>query len=517
MKSLHWLRRSLILVLAAAVPVCSAAIGPVTAITTDNPPGSPPYNIRSITVGSYTADRLGTGTTTVGTTLTGTRCPENDDFDINTALNWNLGETYSTVNFGGALWTNSNGDNPDFFMFESGGNTGDDPEVYPIFPDGSVGSMTKIPDQWKTLGYNRVRAVAGDAVDMNGQSLCGMSWAITDLKDASGKPLTNDTVIMGLRFSRSGTDPVGLFAVMPPETTAQKPNPADKATDVLRDVVVSWTPGREAQKHDVYFGTVFDNVNNASRTSPLGVLVSQGQDANSYDPAGLLALGQTYYWRIDEIDASSKVTKGNVWSFTVEPIAYPIKNITATASSVQSAETGPGKTVDGSGLANDLHSTTAEHMWLSDVAVPLPAWIQYEFDRVYKLRELWVWNSNQLVEGTLGVGAKDVTIEISTDGAAWTLLSDTQFARGTGLSGYAHNTVVDLKGVVAKYVRLTIKSNWAGILSQTGLSEVRAPGRECLSSLPGPGRLPALRIPPHPSAGRVPSGLRAESGRQRSA
>ena len=35
----------------------------------------------------------------------------------------------------------------------------------------------------------------------------------------------------------------------------------------------------------------------------MGVLVSQGQDANTYDPAGLLDFGQTYYWRVDEVNA----------------------------------------------------------------------------------------------------------------------------------------------------------------------------------------------------------------------
>ncbi len=472
MKTYGWLRGLVVFVLVVSVPVCSAAIGPVTAITTDNPPGSPPYNVRSITVGNYTADRLGTGTTTVGTTLSGTKCPENDDFDINTALNWNLGETYSTVNFGGALWTNSNGDNPDFFLFESGGNAGDDPEVYPIFPDGSVGSMTKIPDQWKSLGYNRVRAAAGDAVDMDGQSLCGMAWAITDLKDAGGKPLTNDAVIMGLRFNRSGTDPVGLFAVLPPARAARKPAPADKATDVLRNATLSWVPGEAVKSHDVYLGTHLQSVSNASRTAPLGVLVSQAQDVNSYDPPGSLVLGQTYYWRIDEVEGST-VHKGQVWSFATEPLAYPLKSVTATASSSQGANMGPEKTIDGSGLADDQHSTTTEHMWLSSVTGPKPVWIQYQFDKVYKLREMWVWNSNQIVESVLGVGAKDVTIEYSADGAAWAALSDMQFARAPGAPGYAHNTTVDLKGTAARYVRLTCKSNWGGLLAQFSLSEVR--------------------------------------------
>jgi hypothetical protein len=41
------------------------------------------------------------------------------------------------------------------------------------------------------------------------------------------------------------------------------------------------------------------------------------------------------------------------------------------------------------------------------------------------------------------------------------------------MPNYAHNTVVDFGGVAAKYVKLTINSNWGGILAQTGLSEVR--------------------------------------------
>ena len=57
------------------------------------------------------------------------------------------------------------------------------------------------------------------------------------------------------------------------------PAPATNAMDVPRDVVLGWTPGPYAETHDVYFGTGFDDVNDASRANPLGVLVSQGQDA----------------------------------------------------------------------------------------------------------------------------------------------------------------------------------------------------------------------------------------------
>jgi hypothetical protein len=225
----------------------------------------------------------------------------------------------------------------------------------------------------------------------------------------------------------------------------------------------------------VYFGDNFDDVNNADITNPLDVLVSPGQDANTFDPDGLLKFEQTYYWRIDEVNAppDSTIFKGNVWSFTVEPFVYPIENVTATSSS-SSVNMEPEKTVDGSGLNDsDQHSTDSMDMWLSNFAGPQPTWIQYEFDRAYKVYEMWVWNSNQTVEAFVGFGAKDVTIEYSEDGAAWTALGDVELARATGTADYTYNTTVDFGGALAKYVRINVHSNWGGITNQYGLSEVR--------------------------------------------
>ena len=81
-------------------------------------------------------------------------------------------------------------------------------------------------------------------------------------------------------------------------------------------------------------------------------------------------------------------------AFALEPIA----GVTATASSSQ-VTMGPENTVNGSGLNDaDEHSATDTDMWLSQVGGPQPAWIQFEFDRVYALREMLVWNSNQTLE-----------------------------------------------------------------------------------------------------------------------
>ncbi len=135
---------------------------------------------------------------------------------------------------------------------------------------------------------------------------------------------------------------------------------------------------------------------------------------------------------------------------------------------------GPEKTIDGSGLdANDLHSTVETGMWLSS-SEPLGAWIEYEFDNVYKVYQMRVWNSNQAIESVVGFGLKDVKIEYSTNGTDYTTLGTThEFARAPGTAGYAYNTTIDFGGVAARYVRLTASSNWGGLLPQYGLSEVR--------------------------------------------
>jgi len=189
---------------------------------------------------------------------------------------------------------------------------------------------------------------------------------------------------------------------------AYSPVPASGATDIPRDSTLSWTPGGDAEKHTVYFGTDQASIEAADAANPLDVLVSQDQAATTYSPSAL-EYGQTYFWRVDEPGF-----KGRVWSFTVEPYAYPIQNVTATASSAQTGM-GPENTVNGSGLnAADEHSTNEMHMWLTSGVQP--NWIQFEFEQACKLEEMWVWNSNQLIEAFIGFGAKDVKVEHSLDG-----------------------------------------------------------------------------------------------------
>lgn len=151
---------------------------------------------------------------------------------------------------------------------------------------------------------------------------------------------------------------------------------------------------------------------------------------------------------------------------------HPISNVVATSNAPSEEGQGPENVVNGSGLnADGEHSTMSTTMWLAE-PVDEPVYIQFEFDQVYELEEMRVWNYNSQFEGILGFGVKNATIEYSVSGRSWTTLSDVEFAQGTATSDYEANTIVPLGGISAKYVRLTINGGW-GVMGRFGLSEVR--------------------------------------------
>jgi F5/8 type C domain len=258
-------------------------------------------------------------------------------------------------------------------------------------------------------------------------------------------------------------------AVLPLTVTkATNPIPATDSSDITRDVILGWDSGASAAGHNVYLGTDWDDVNDAT------VPTAQDLEVNSFDP-GRLDFGQTYYWRVDEVNSAPDFTvfKGDVWSFTVEPFAYPIEGIIATSNATSESGAGPENIVNGSGLdENDRHSTSASDMWLGVPDGADPIQVQFEFDRVYKVHEMVVWNYNTEFELILGFGLQNVTVEYSSDGVEWMSLGDVELAQATTRSDYAANTMVALGGVPARYVRLTVNSAY-GMLAQYGLSEVR--------------------------------------------
>ncbi len=252
---------------------------------------------------------------------------------------------------------------------------------------------------------------------------------------------------------------------------ASDASPAEAQTDVLRDSALSWTPGAFAATHDLYLGESLEEV--AAATVP----TAAGLTDASFDP-GRLTFGQTYYWRVDEVNGTPDRTvfKGDVWRFDVEPYSLPISGdrIVVTASSVSNEFSTAEQAINGSGLdANGVHGMEPGSMWFTASVDPDP-WIAFEFDGVKKLDSMQVWNANSAAESAIGWSVKDVITEVSVDGVTWAVLPDAnQLSRGPGSLAYSEYDTIDLAGAAARYLRLNIQSNWGGLITSYGLSEVR--------------------------------------------
>jgi hypothetical protein len=94
---------------------------------------------------------------------------------------------------------------------------------------------------------------------------------------------------------------------------ASHPSPADGATGVNPSVKLRWIPSSDVAAHNVYFSTVERLVAEGKADAFQGTLT-----VPSYDP-GVLQLGTTYYWRVDEA-VGRAVYPGPVWHFTTSTV-----------------------------------------------------------------------------------------------------------------------------------------------------------------------------------------------------
>jgi hypothetical protein len=100
---------------------------------------------------------------------------------------------------------------------------------------------------------------------------------------------------------------------------ASDPSPANRSTtDVERGTSLAWSAGVNAAAHHIYFGTDRVAVTQATSSDATGIYQGmQPLGSERYDLPGTLEFDQTYYWRVDELNADGTLSKGVIWSFTV--------------------------------------------------------------------------------------------------------------------------------------------------------------------------------------------------------
>ncbi|MHC4214487.1 MAG: LamG-like jellyroll fold domain-containing protein, partial [Planctomycetota bacterium] len=170
--------------------------------------------------------------------------------------------------------------------------------------------------------------------DVHGSDYVGIGAFLN--QGTAGKQIGNyfNGAIDELRVVAEALDP-NNFLIRGDPALAWLPRPSHYATEVPYDANLGWNSGDYGDSHDVYFGTIYDDVNDADTTTA-GIFIDNRTN-NDYNPPGDFALDTTYYWRIDEVDDSNGYRwKGTTWRFTVanyiiiddfESYTYPPDNL----------------------------------------------------------------------------------------------------------------------------------------------------------------------------------------------
>lgn len=182
--------------------------------------------------------------------------------------------------------------------------------------DGQWHMLTYVCDG--TTGYIYVDAVLQNTHEAQFNFSDDNRWSVGQEWDGGGPSELLTGMIDDVRLYNKALTEAQVIEIMRIDNSlAWNPSPRSETIIRLDEFArLEWSPGDMASKHDVYLGTDSSAVASAD-TATTGVYKGR-YDVEYFDP-GTLEPGQTYYWRIDEFNSDSSVSRGMIWSFTTMP------------------------------------------------------------------------------------------------------------------------------------------------------------------------------------------------------
>ena len=143
-------------------------------------------------------------------------------------------------------------------------------------------------------------------------------WTVIEANDANGDPWG------GTMRDISWWKPQVVYHFRTVGGAASNPSPGNAAevgikVDAALSYELSWDRGYYAaltNGHQIYFGTDFNDVNEANTLDPEYVITKTDPNYMATD----LELGKEYFWRVDEVNPAGPdpcIWPGDTWSFTV--------------------------------------------------------------------------------------------------------------------------------------------------------------------------------------------------------
>ncbi len=190
-----------------------------------------------------------------------------------------------------------------------------------------------------------------------------------------------------------------LAADLESGSRATKPNPYDGQAGVSLSANLTWVPGsigpQDPCSHDLFFGTDFNEVLDATVTVPGPNITYVNVDVNIYDLPELEPL-TSYYWRVDEVYGPNAL-KGEVWSFTTitakawNPTPQDKQNNIEVSAALSF---NAGKLMDEDPCSHDIYIGTSYHAVNNATSSSHPG-ADYNniTETIYSPRDLWNMNS----------------------------------------------------------------------------------------------------------------------------
>lgn len=206
---------------------------------------------------------------------------------------------------GAATWMGAEDaawDNPNNWLNGIVPSSGVDANIEVTGNDPVIGAGTE-------ASCSTIRIDANSRVDLSGGQL---TVIMSSLQDVSFLVGYKKIVAMGgsenVHIMASGSNL--LLTAGPGEGRAHSPAPANLAWGVPSGGTpqLSWTAGAGAVSHNIYFST------NAAEVTSGAAGAFQGNQTRTTFNTSVLAPGTAYYWRVDEVTATT-VNAGPIWSF----------------------------------------------------------------------------------------------------------------------------------------------------------------------------------------------------------
>ena len=145
-----------------------------------------------------------------------------------------------------------------------------------------------------------------------------------------------------------------------PPVLLSRPSPADKSTDQLTELILSWDcrdPEGDTITYDVYLGTSSNPTNKVSSKQTGKTLIQSN-----------LSIGTTYYWKVIAEDIRGAITEGPVWQFKTQIVnrkpdapSNPVPSHRATKRPLITTLSWDCSDPDGDSLTYDVYFGTSSN------------------------------------------------------------------------------------------------------------------------------------------------------------